>query len=384
MPLAVWVSGLLALGAQAASVPGVTKKSAGVPGQAAAPDTSSWREKWDKTVAAARKEGRLRFYGEISSETRQAIAKPLKEKYGIEVEFVSGISGEIVQRLTTERSRGLFLADAMLAGGTTTLTVLKPKGFLQKLDPLLVLPEVKDPSAWPNGKPPFLDDDHTTLALTAGVNPFVTVNTQLVKEGDIRSFQDLLKPEYKGKIVFFNPTVGGTGVTWVNFLLSKIYKHDREAGLKYLRQFAAQEPIITNDKRLQVEWVAKGKYPIAVGAQVQALADFTAAGAPLKRVHVTEGTDITAAASVLSMPAHPEHPNAAVVLLNWLLTAEGQHDFATAFGNSAVRVGVKTVARDPSSVPMPGEKLTWEDEEFVLKAVESREVAKKIFGPLMR
>lgn len=384
MMAVIWIGGIFTTFTYAASVQSGTKKSAVVNTPTPPSGKSTWQERWDKTVVAAQKEGRVRFYGEISSDTRQAIAKPFKDKYGIEVEFVTGISNELVQRMITERSRGLYLADAMLGGGTTTLTVLKPKGILQKLDSMLILPDVNDPSAWPNGKFPFLDDDHTAIALTAGVNPFIIVNTELVKEGAIKSFQDLLKPEYKGKIVFFNPTIGGTGVTWVNFLMSKVYKNDREGAIRYLRQFAAQEPIVLNDKRLQVEWVAKGKYPIAVAAQVQTIVEFVVAGAPIKRVHVSEGTDITAAASVFSMPVQPEHPNAAVVLLNWLLTAEGQRNFATAFGNPAVRVGIRTPVRDPSSVPMPGEKLTWEDEEFVLKAVESREVAKEIFGPLMK
>ena len=133
-----------------------------------------------------------------------------------------------------------------------------------------------------------------------------------------------------------------------------------------------------------MEWVARGKYPIAVAASFQVVTDFVAAGAPVKRIHAEEGTDITAAAAVLSIPLKPEHPNAAAIFLNWMLTDEGQRNFAESFGSGAVRVGVKTAVRDPSALPLLGEKLLWEDEEFVLNTANARVVAKDIFGPLMQ
>ncbi len=87
---------------------------------------------------------------------------------------------------------------------------------------------------------------------------------------------------------------------------------------------------------------------------------------------------------MLSIPVKPEHPEAAAIFLNWLLTDEGQHNFAGAFGSSAVRMGIKTGVRAPSAVPLPGEKLIGEDEEFYLSMIEARELAKDIFGPLMK
>lgn len=358
--------------------------SQGKTNRAAAAIKAGWQDKWNKTVKSAQQEGRVRIYGDVSSETRQAISKPFKEKYGIEAEFVAGKGSEIAERVLREQAAGINQVDVTMVGGTSTLTSLKPKGILQKLDSFLILPDVNDPSAWPNGKFPYLDDDHTTVALAAGVTPYMVVNTQFVSDGDIRSFQDLLKPEYKGKIVFYDPTIGGTGVYWVTFLMTKVYKNDREGALQYLQKFAAQEPIILKDARLQMEWIAKGKYPVAVAASFQVVTDFVAVGAPVKRIHAAEGTDVTAGGGVISIPIKPERSNAAIVMLNWLLTDDGQRNFATAFGSPAVRVGVKTAVRDPSARPGPGEKLIWEDETFVLKTVEAREVAKEIFGPLMR
>ncbi len=47
-------------------------------------------------------------------------------------------------------------------------------------------------------------------------------------------------------------------------------------------------------------------------------------------------------------------------------------------------MGIKTAVRDPSAVPLPGEKLIGEDEELYLSMIEAREPAKDIFGRLMK
>ncbi len=343
----------------------------------------SWQERLDQTAVAARKEGKVRVYGELSPETRQAISQPFKDKYGIDVEFVVGKGAEIAQRITSEQAAGISLADVLIIGGSSTLLTLKPKGLLGNLDSIIVLPEINDPNTW-LGRSPYLDKNHTTISLVSGVTPHMIVNTELVREGDVRSFQDLLKPQYKGRIVFYDPTIGGTANHWVTFIITRIYPNDRESAVNYLRQFAAQEPVVLKDARLQTEWVAQGKYPIAVGASFQVVTDFVAAGGPIRRVHPVDGTSITAAAGVLAVPARPEHPNAAAVLINWLLTEEGQRNYAEAFGSAAARIGVKTAVRDPSAVPIPGEKLIGEDEDFYLQMTGARDIARDIFATLMK
>ncbi len=344
----------------------------------------NWQDQWTKVVAAAKQEGTLRIYGELSPETRQAIADPFKKQYGIEVEFVAGKGAEIAERIMREGSAGINQADVVIVGGTSMLTVLKPKGALQKLDPMLIVPQSKDASLFIGNKFPFLDNDHTAIALVAGVSGNIVINTDLIKQNEITSYQDLLKPQYKGKMVLFDPTIGGAGVFWVNSMMVKVYQNDKEGALKYLRQFAAQEPVILKDVRLQMEWVAKAKYPIAVAASFQPITDFVKVGAPVTRIHTTEGVDVGPAAGVLGIPIKPDHPNAAAVFVNWVMGDEGQRSFAESFGSAPVRAGIKTSVADPSSAPYPGDKLLWQDETYMLSTGNAREVAKEIFGPLIK
>lgn len=50
--------------------------------------------------------------------------------------------------VSTERRVGLCLADLFIGGATTPINQFKPAGFLEPLEPLLLLPEVKEPKSW--------------------------------------------------------------------------------------------------------------------------------------------------------------------------------------------------------------------------------------------
>ena len=55
--------------------------------------------------------------------------------------------------------------------------------------------------------------------LLSGFVAHITVNSELVKTGEVRSVQDLLKPQYKAKIVMFDPSVSGSSSNWMAYLL---------------------------------------------------------------------------------------------------------------------------------------------------------------------
>ena len=148
-------------------------------------------------------------------------------------------------RYLQERKANIRLADFFIAGQTTTPTLLKPRGVLAKLRPLLILPEVLDPKAWPGEKLPFMDKEETALALISYYQTSVVVNTSLVKEGEVRTYQDFLNPKWKGKIILYDPTLPGAGGTWMAFTLLKAM--GREKGEVFLRQMAKHDLTITRD-----------------------------------------------------------------------------------------------------------------------------------------
>lgn len=347
-----------------------------------APSTVAWQERWDQMVTEAQKEGKVMLYGEVYPELRTLLIQALKDKFGIELDVVSGKAPEVAQKFLSESQVNVHLADVLMTGQTTTVVVIKPRGVIVPIPPMLVLPEVTDPKAWREGKVPYLDKDAMAVPLVASYRSFLVLNNEMVAEREIQSYQDLLSPQWKGKVIFFDPTITGSGGTWVAFMLTKVM--GMEEGTKFLRQFAQQEPVLTRDARFQVESVAKKKYPLGLGASSQVVSDFLRVQAPVEWAKVKEGGIVIPGGAVIAMPQKPPHPNAAAVLFNWLLTKEGQTVFSKGFGHPASRLDVSTEGIDPSVIPREGVKLYWLDEEFIFQESKLIALSREIFGPLMK
>ncbi len=350
-----------------------------VPTATAAP--AAWQQKWDQLVADGKKEGKVMMYGEIGPDLRTELSQALQKRFGIELDVVSGKAPEVAQRFLTEAQANVHLADALLTGQTTTITVIKPKDVLAPITPLLVLPEVTDPRVWREGRVPFLDKDQTALPLVASYRSFLMLNTEAVNAKDITSYYDILKPEWKGKIAMFDPTIGGSASTWVAFM-NRVVGTDETK--KFLQQLAAQEPFITRDARLQVETVAKKKYALALGASAQVVADFQKVGAPIEWAKVKEGGMVIPGAATIALPRQVAHPNATAVFFNWLLTKEGQAVFVKGYGSPARRVDVPPEGVDPSIIPPEGVSILWLDEEFVYSEPTLQPVSREILGNLLK
>lgn len=372
---------LVTAGILTACAPGAPSPTAVPLKPTTAPVKAAWQEKWDRLLADAKKEGKVMMYGEVGPDLRTQLGQAFQKQFGIEIDVVSGKAPEVAQRFLSENQSNVHIADVLMTGQTTTLTVIKPKGVLAPLPPFLVLPEVTDPNVWKEGRVPYLDRDQTALPLVMSYRSFLLLNKEMVSEKDIQSYYDILKPEWKGKIIFYDPTIGGSASTWVGFM-NRVLGSDEAK--KFLRQLTLQEPVITRDARLQVESVAKKKYALGLGAASQMVADFQKAQAPVEWAKVKEGGMVLAGAATLGIPQKAAHPNAATVFLNWLLTKEGQAVFVKGYGSPARRVDVPPEGVDPAVIPPEGVKLIFLDEDFILNEVKLIPQSREIFGPLMK
>ncbi|MBI4329911.1 MAG: extracellular solute-binding protein [Chloroflexi bacterium] len=340
-----------------------------------------WENEWDRVVAAARKEGRLSFYVQWGPSVLQALSKGFKARYGIDIEFTTaGKGAELAAKILAERRAGLYLADVFGFGATTTLGQLKPAGAVTPMEPFLILPETKDPNLWMGGNF-FMDKGRTVAAVAAEYNSYVTRNTDFVKEGEIKSYSDLLDPKWKGRIVLSDPTVAGTGNSWVA-LIAEVWGTDKAKD--FLRQLVKQEPMITRDLRLGAEWLAKGKYAVGIALHLPEIKEFNSHGAPVEIVRVKEGGSITAGSGCLSVPEGKlPHPNASKVFVNWFLTKEGQTLFSQSIFRPSVRKDV-TLEGLEDVAAKPGDAFVKETEESVEVKTMLMGVAREILAPAMR
>ena len=326
---------------------------------------AGWEQKWATVLAAAKKEGQVTVYSQWGPETRNLLIKGFRDKYGIDVEWLSVSRGpEITAKVAKERSAGINSADFFGTGLTTTLVTMKPQGLLGKIEPLLILPEVTDPKAWRIGKLPIVDKEGMGFGMIATTQRYILINTDLVKKGEITSYKDLLKPQFKGKLTLNDPTVTGPGNAMFGHFAQDLWG---EAGtVQFLKDLLIkQEAVITRDNRQQVEWVARGKYAIAIAPLVEVTQDFLKQGAPLALLAAKEGVAIISGAGAFGIPPVMAHPNATTVFVNWLLSKEGQTLFIKGFGNPSARADVAGEGLNPLLFPQPGEKIYPETEEVI-------------------
>lgn len=341
---------------------------------------SGWKGEWDKIVAGAKKEGKLVIYAELDPDTRQSLTSVVGKKFGIQLEFVAGKSAELATRYMAERAAGLNLVDVFHMGAGTTVNIMKPKGAFVPLEPYLLLPEVKDPKAYLFDEVPYLDKEKNAIALIAPYTSYVAVNTAQVKAGDLKSYKDLLNPKWKGKVVLYDPAIPSAAAGWASFIIGTAY--GMEAGTKFLKDFAATQPVMIKDVRQQVEWVARGKYAIGVGSQHAEISNFKMLGTPIDMQRFVEGGNINPASGFIERPHNMPHPNAATVYLNWVLTDEGQSVIAEGMSSPPMRRGVSAKGIDPMKIAKPGEKAFLTTEEFYHIQGKAMRLAKEIFAPL--
>ncbi len=373
---------LVLLVAAGCQPPAPSSSGAAVPKTVAAPEESR-QSQWDQVLVQGKREGVVNLYISAiwGSGLRSSLTKAFSDKYGIGLEF-SPLSGtEFVAKVKAEQNAGLYLADIFGAGSSTFVTTMIPNNLLGPIEPMLLLPEVKDPKVWDGGDMFYFNkDDHRWIELLRVMARTIMYNTGQVKPEEIDSYRDLLKPQFKGKITMLDPADGGAGTTMVNHLVT-VYGWDE--GLAFFKELMVkQDPAIFRDARLQVETVARGKYSIVLGGSGQYKAEFLALGAPLAIKVPKEGDYGTTSFGAVSVPTKLPHPNAATVFLNWLLTRDGQSLFAKGAGGPSRRLDASTEGVDPVFIPLPGEKMNWQTPEFSLRGGKVTDAVKGIMKEL--
>ncbi|MBI4332220.1 MAG: extracellular solute-binding protein [Chloroflexi bacterium] len=350
----------------------VVKQAGEQPGEA-------WQSRWNQVVQGAKKEGTVVVYGAATGEIREALIKAFTGKYGIAVEYLAVKGPEIAAKVLAERRAGLYLPDVIIGASGPSVTVLKPAGVFDPMEPALLLPEITDQKVWWQNRIPWVDKERHFIAFLAFVDHKMEINTDLVKPEQIKSYRDILDPKWKGKMVMHDPTLAGSGKMFVDVQANVIM------GVDYLRQLAKQDPFISRDQRLLAEWLARGKYPVGIAIDQGNIQEMLSAGAPIQYVVAAEGTYVSAGTGFLSRPRNAPHPNASLLFINWLLSREGQIAYTDVANLQSARADIPSTNVDPVSMRKPGVKyVDTTTEEFYLRTDAAIALGREIFGHLLK
>ena len=223
-------------------------------------EEEGWKSKWEATLAAARKEGKVVLVGSANPDVRRDLTAKFQKRYGITLEYLGVRSGVMAGRVRVERRAGAYTVDAWMGGTITIATTHYPSKWIDPIKSELILPEVVDSTKWKSGKPWFTDPEgRTVLRLIRYVSAVLYLNTAYVKREEIKSIKDLLNPKWKGKISVYNPTIQGSGSNIAAFLYHAL-------GEEFVRKlYVDQRPGMSRNFRQIGDWLTRGTYPISIG-----------------------------------------------------------------------------------------------------------------------
>ena len=276
-------------------------------GSACAADTS--------LIEAARKEGAVNWYStQIISQLVRPVTAAFERKYpGIKVRATRANATEVAIKILNESRAGRLGAD--LFDGTTTVVPLKKEGFvLQWLpDAAKDYPaELKDPQGYWTANNLFI------------ITP--AFNTGLVPRGtEPKTYQDLLDPKWRGRLAWNGfPTSSGVG----GFVGTVLAEMGEEKGKAYLRELAKQNVAnLPGSAREVLDQVIAGEYAVALQIFNHHAVISAKKGAPVDWIKMEPATETL---SVISVHKNAPHPNAAKLLVDFIISKEGQQVFRDA------------------------------------------------------
>jgi iron(III) transport system substrate-binding protein len=283
----------------------------------------AWQTEWERTLKGAEAEGQVVVY---TGDTFDSILLEVFQKRHpkIKLTTVTGRGFELGQRVLSERRAGKYIPDVFIQGATTPVVLLSAKA-LDPIKPLLLLPEVVDQSKWFESKHQYLDQSREYIFVFEGTarTGGIIYNTNLVNPAEVGSFWDLLQPKWKGKIVAIDPLTAGPATHFERFFF-----YNTELGPEFLRKlFGGMDVTLTRQDERLIDWVAVGKFAFGLFPRGTDITAAEKAGLPVKPFlpgHFKEGASLGSPIGTISFFNRAPHPNAAKVLINWVLSREGQ------------------------------------------------------------
>ncbi|CAN0295141.1 unnamed protein product [Phaeothamnion confervicola] len=256
-------------------------------------------------VAAARREGKVVLYTSAPMSSAQRFASAFQDKYGIAVELFRTGGAQVLRRFLMEKQAGHAGADVLVSSDQSALIDLTAKGMFEPFRPegFEQIPEAfREPSTH------YIPQRVSVISIYG--------RTDLVPAADMpKSWDDLLDPKLKGKIVITNPSFSSLQVAVVA-MMSKL------RGWDYFERLNRNGVVVVQGNEQALNMVKTGERPIAAFTDSQYANEARFAGHPLRIVFPSEGTFVLPALTAVVKGS--AHPNAAKLLAEHTLSLEAQ------------------------------------------------------------
>jgi iron(III) transport system substrate-binding protein len=255
---------------------------------------------WNSVLDAAKSEGKVVLYSTTHVDTLDRILAGFRKAYPeIQIEGFRAAANNLVPKVEQERATGTEGADVVIDDMTWVPSQAKAGTLLKPAGP--------DAEKWPGD---YLLDG---AAVLVGSEPFlIPYNTSLVKDPP-KDFADLLRPEFKDRIGV-SDLVAITQVGYYSWV-------EQIMGPDYLPKVKALNPKIYHGSNNMVQAIVAGEISVATYGISSSAVPLMQQGAPVNYVLPNPDLAFQYAAGAVNWS---KHKNAALVLLDYLMSVEGQ------------------------------------------------------------
>jgi iron(III) transport system substrate-binding protein len=307
-----------------------------------------------KLVEAAKGEGgKVVVYGSLENETMDLVGAGFKKKTGLDVEFWRGSSTKVMDRALSESRTGRPQFDVVLTNDA-------PMQFLQKAG---VFAKYDSPSA-----KAFPGDvvDKELGPRYRNVLIGIVYNTAVIKPADApKSLEDLLKPQYRGKVVIPDASQHTTTAQWLVSLQKIMGKEKSE---KFIRDLAATKPLLVESLTPAGERITTGETPIGISF-IKNVVFYAGRGVKLDYVRLPS---FMGDGHYLALGAKPPHINAGKAFIDYFLGEESLRIMAN-IGEFVTRKGIYPPLADAEKIKVV-EMVPMDEKAFAEKMQEYKKI----------
>ena len=251
----------------------------------------------------------------------------------IKLNIVRDSTGIVTAKLLAEKNNPQ--ADVIWGLAATSLLILDKEGMLAAYAPKgleRVLPAFRDPANPPRW-----------VGIDAWMTAFV-VNTVESRKKNLPmpvSYEDLLKPVYKGALVMPNPASSGTGYLTVSAILQLF---GEEKGWDYLDKLDRNMAVYTHSGSKPAKLAGSGEYPIGISFGYRGIIQ-KRKGEPVEVMFPKEGSGWDLESNALVKKSSVKQ--AAKTFLDWAIGDDAMREY----GKNFAVVSVKTDVPPPEGFP---------------------------------
>jgi len=261
--------------------------------------------------AGAKKEGKLVWYTTLTA--HRDIANVFESRYpGVKVETYRTGSTDLLRRIMSEAQSGRNLADLIETTPPTLMMMRDSKLLAPYYSPHLKI--------YPADSKEEADKDRVFWTTDRESIVSLGYNRNMMRAAEVpKSFTDLIKPENKGKIAVSGDS---TGVRMVGAMI-------KAKGEEYIKQLKALEinmHMISGGA--MHELMAAGEMPMSISIFRNHVLAGKGKGAPTEWVPLDL---VPTNAGGVALPVASNHPHAALLMADFLISPEGQKIFEEKF-----------------------------------------------------